>query len=241
MAVAGEASESMAGGSSVRTRGSLSAERGPAIPAPSRYPSHDVHHRSAMVSARAWTQDFFVIEGGAPLSGTDPTGGEQERGAAAARGGLLTDAEIVLENVPHIRDVDAMLELIARPRRRGQWVGAEHGAGSVPRTSSRRRLDAALCRAHPRLDPARRPAARRASGASRCRRRAATSSAAAASTRTCSRSPGSAPAFEVDSRVPDLGRGRAARAPSSSSTRRRSPAPRTRSWPPWSRRARRRS
>src|SRR5687768_17024513 len=46
----------------------------------------------------------FVIEGGVPLSGTVVPAGNKNAALPLLAAGLLTDEEIVLHNVPHIRD-----------------------------------------------------------------------------------------------------------------------------------------
>jgi UDP-N-acetylglucosamine 1-carboxyvinyltransferase len=55
----------------------------------------------------------FVIHGGAPLSGTVIPAGNKNGALAILAASVLTDAELVLSNVPRIRDVDAMLEILA--------------------------------------------------------------------------------------------------------------------------------
>jgi NAD(P)-dependent dehydrogenase (short-subunit alcohol dehydrogenase family) len=55
----------------------------------------------------------FVIEGGVPLSGTIVPAGNKNAALPLLACGLLTSEEIVLHNVPVIRDVEAMLGLHA--------------------------------------------------------------------------------------------------------------------------------
>src|SRR4051795_13599741 len=55
----------------------------------------------------------FVIEGGVPLSGTIVPAGNKNAALPLLACSLLTSEEVVLYNVPHIRDVEAMLELLA--------------------------------------------------------------------------------------------------------------------------------
>ena len=57
--------------------------------------------------------DSFVIQGGAPLTGTVIPAGNKNGALALIAASVLTDAELRLGNVPRIRDVDAMLEIIA--------------------------------------------------------------------------------------------------------------------------------
>src|ERR1700690_904506 len=54
----------------------------------------------------------FVIQGGAPLSGTVVPAGNKNGALAVLAASVLTDAELALTNVPRIRDVDAMLEIL---------------------------------------------------------------------------------------------------------------------------------
>jgi UDP-N-acetylglucosamine 1-carboxyvinyltransferase len=54
----------------------------------------------------------FVIDGGAPLSGTVRPAGNKNGALPLLAAALLCDDEVVLHNVPRIRDVDAMLELL---------------------------------------------------------------------------------------------------------------------------------
>jgi UDP-N-acetylglucosamine 1-carboxyvinyltransferase len=56
----------------------------------------------------------FVIEGGYPLSGTMVPSGNKNAALPALAASLLTDQEVVLRNIPRIRDVEAMLELLRR-------------------------------------------------------------------------------------------------------------------------------
>ena len=54
----------------------------------------------------------FVIEGGVPLSGTIVPAGNKNAALPLLACSLLTAEEVVLHNVPHIRDVEAMLALL---------------------------------------------------------------------------------------------------------------------------------
>src|SRR4051794_23580814 len=55
----------------------------------------------------------FVIEGGVPLSGTIVPAGNKNAALPLLACSLLTSEEVVLYNVPHIRDAEAMLDLLA--------------------------------------------------------------------------------------------------------------------------------
>jgi UDP-N-acetylglucosamine 1-carboxyvinyltransferase len=54
----------------------------------------------------------FVIEGGAPLSGSIVPAGNKNAALPALAACLLTDEQVIVRNVPRIRDVDAMLGLL---------------------------------------------------------------------------------------------------------------------------------
>jgi UDP-N-acetylglucosamine 1-carboxyvinyltransferase len=54
----------------------------------------------------------FVIEGGAPLSGVMFPAGNKNAALPILASAVLTDEEVLVRNVPRIRDVDAMLEIL---------------------------------------------------------------------------------------------------------------------------------
>src|SRR3954466_5252038 len=54
----------------------------------------------------------FLIEGGYPLSGTVVPAGNKNAALPALAACLLTEEEVVLRNIPRIRDVEAMVELL---------------------------------------------------------------------------------------------------------------------------------
>src|SRR3712207_9355911 len=60
--------------------------------------------------AAAARMEKFVIEGGNPLSGTIVPAGNKNAALPALAACLLTEEEVVLRNIPRIRDVEAMLE-----------------------------------------------------------------------------------------------------------------------------------
>ena len=85
----------------------------------------------------------FVIQGGAPLSGTVAPAGNKNGALAILAASVLTDAELTLGNVPRIRDVDAMLEILE-----GLGVHvpgtARTSSRCAARTSTRDAIDPAL-------------------------------------------------------------------------------------------------
>src|SRR3954469_5885081 len=54
----------------------------------------------------------FVIEGGTPLSGTIAPAGNKNAALPALAACLLTEEEVLLRNIPRIRDVEDMLGLL---------------------------------------------------------------------------------------------------------------------------------
>jgi UDP-N-acetylglucosamine 1-carboxyvinyltransferase len=63
----------------------------------------------------------LLIEGGVPLSGTIVPAGNKNAALPLLACSLLTDEEVVLHNVPRIRDVDAMLHLLADLGVKTEW------------------------------------------------------------------------------------------------------------------------
>src|SRR4051812_20043561 len=69
---------------------------------------------------RAWqpfgtlapAMDKFLIEGGYPLSGTVAPAGNKNAALPVLAASLLTEEEVVLRNIPRIRDVEAMIDLL---------------------------------------------------------------------------------------------------------------------------------
>src|SRR3954463_12998808 len=55
----------------------------------------------------------LVIEGGVPLSGTIVPAGNKNAALPLLACSLLTDEPVLIDNVPHIRDTEAMLDLLS--------------------------------------------------------------------------------------------------------------------------------
>ncbi|HSD81018.1 MAG TPA: UDP-N-acetylglucosamine 1-carboxyvinyltransferase [Solirubrobacteraceae bacterium] len=69
--------------------------------------------------------DKFVIDGGAPLSGTVVPAGNKNGALPILASSVLTAEEVVVRNVPRIRDVEAMLRVLRGIGVRVEWRG-EH-------------------------------------------------------------------------------------------------------------------
>jgi UDP-N-acetylglucosamine 1-carboxyvinyltransferase len=65
-----------------------------------------------MTGDRAVPQDSYRVEGGRPLSGLLKPSGSKNAALPILAATLLTDHEVVLDNVPAIRDVIVMLEIL---------------------------------------------------------------------------------------------------------------------------------
>jgi UDP-N-acetylglucosamine 1-carboxyvinyltransferase len=90
-------------------------------------------------------RESFVIEGGHPLSGTVQAAGNKNAALPILAASLLTTEPVTLSNVPHIRDVESMVELISRTGAEAEWTGPNEvrvRAGEIADTD----LDPELCR-----------------------------------------------------------------------------------------------
>jgi UDP-N-acetylglucosamine 1-carboxyvinyltransferase len=95
-------------------------------------------------ATREGTLETFVIEGGVPLSGTVRPSGNKNAALPTLAACLLTADPITLENVPRIRDVEAMIALLVDIGVEVEWLDGNTvrvWAAEVTRT----RLDADLC------------------------------------------------------------------------------------------------
>ena len=76
------------------------------------------------IAVREALTESFVIEGGRPLTGRVRAAGNKNGALPILAACLLTDEPVVLENVPRIRDVEVMLEVIAALGADADWIGA---------------------------------------------------------------------------------------------------------------------
>jgi UDP-N-acetylglucosamine 1-carboxyvinyltransferase len=65
----------------------------------------------------------FLIDGGVPLSGTMVPAGNKNGALPILASSVLTDEEVVVRNVPRIRDVDAMLAILRAVGVEVSWRG----------------------------------------------------------------------------------------------------------------------
>jgi UDP-N-acetylglucosamine 1-carboxyvinyltransferase len=85
----------------------------------------------------------FVIEGGRPLSGTIEPAGNKNAALPLLACALLTEEAVVIHNVPRIRDVEAMLALLADLGVTVEWRG-ENTVALDASGVSKTEVDAAL-------------------------------------------------------------------------------------------------
>lgn len=75
------------------------------------------------------SQDSFIIRGGRPLSGRVTPQGNKNEALPILSACLLTDEPVVVENLPAIEDVRAMVEILSEI-----GVSVEHSNGTVSKT-----------------------------------------------------------------------------------------------------------
>jgi UDP-N-acetylglucosamine 1-carboxyvinyltransferase len=71
---------------------------------------------------QAFPVEKFVIQGGVPLSGTITAAGNKNAALPILAASLLTEEELVIHNVPRIRDTEAQLTLLERLGVEVEWV-----------------------------------------------------------------------------------------------------------------------
>nr|WP_230467471.1 UDP-N-acetylglucosamine 1-carboxyvinyltransferase [Lujinxingia vulgaris] len=87
----------------------------------------------------------FVIEGGRKLSGKVRPGGSKNEALPCLAATLLSDEPITLRNVPRIRDVEVMLEVMADLGGEHEWI-EENVVRVVNKNVDRTNLNQELCR-----------------------------------------------------------------------------------------------
>ncbi|MBV8563737.1 MAG: UDP-N-acetylglucosamine 1-carboxyvinyltransferase [Actinobacteria bacterium] len=87
--------------------------------------------------------EAFVIEGGKPLNGRIRTAGNKNAALPLLAATLLADEPVTLTNVPRIRDVETMIDLIAGLGASAEWTG-QNEVRVDPEGLSSHEIDAAL-------------------------------------------------------------------------------------------------
>jgi UDP-N-acetylglucosamine 1-carboxyvinyltransferase len=77
----------------------------------------------SQIAVTGRTMESFVIEGARPLSGRIEASGNKNGALPILAACLLTDQPVTLANVPRIRDVETMVELIAELGAEIDWTG----------------------------------------------------------------------------------------------------------------------
>jgi UDP-N-acetylglucosamine 1-carboxyvinyltransferase len=77
----------------------------------------------SQIAVTGRTMESFVIEGAQPLNGRIEAAGNKNGALPILAACLLTDEPVVLGNVPRIRDVETMVELIADLGAEIEWTG----------------------------------------------------------------------------------------------------------------------
>ncbi len=86
----------------------------------------------------------FVVTGGRPLAGTIRPAGNKNAALPVIAASLLSDGPVTLHNIPRIRDVETLLELIADLGAGVQWTAA-NSVVLDPRGVKSKALDPTLC------------------------------------------------------------------------------------------------
>src|SRR5881398_3586300 len=94
----------------------------------------------------------FSVTGGRPLKGTIRPAGNKNAALPILAATLLVEGPCRIDNVPHIRDVETMLELLSHLGAAVAWTGPNSVDVDAARAEPRPRSCAG--RAHSRVDPA---------------------------------------------------------------------------------------
>jgi UDP-N-acetylglucosamine 1-carboxyvinyltransferase len=65
----------------------------------------------------------FVVQGGVPLNGTIRPAGNKNAALPMLTATLLTEEEVILENVPRHPDVRTLMELLGTLGAEAEWIG----------------------------------------------------------------------------------------------------------------------
>ncbi|MGH7720303.1 MAG: UDP-N-acetylglucosamine 1-carboxyvinyltransferase [Gemmatimonadaceae bacterium] len=86
----------------------------------------------------------FIVEGGHRLSGVIRPSGNKNAALPIVAAALLTDKRVTLENVPRIRDVETLVELVGALGARAEWTG-RNSLAIHAETVRATQLDPVLC------------------------------------------------------------------------------------------------
>src|SRR5918994_4486525 len=88
--------------------------------------------------------ESFVIEGGRPLNGRVRAAGNKNGALPILAATLLAEDAVTLTNVPRIRDVETMVEILADVGAEAEWIG-ENEVRVDPVSAHKTALDPELC------------------------------------------------------------------------------------------------
>jgi UDP-N-acetylglucosamine 1-carboxyvinyltransferase len=88
--------------------------------------------------------ESFVIEGGRPLNGRVRAAGNKNGALPILAATLLAEDAVTLTNVPRIRDVETMVEILADVGAEAEWIG-ENEVRVDPVSAHKTELDPELC------------------------------------------------------------------------------------------------
>src|SRR5215213_5927934 len=86
----------------------------------------------------------YVVEGGRTLRGTIRPSGNKNAALPIVAAALISERPVRLENVPHIRDIETLMELIRSVGAKVEWTG-DNSLLIEARDLTARDLDAGLC------------------------------------------------------------------------------------------------
>ncbi|MCA9565954.1 MAG: UDP-N-acetylglucosamine 1-carboxyvinyltransferase, partial [Myxococcales bacterium] len=87
----------------------------------------------------------FVIEGGHKLKGEWTPSGNKNEALPVLAATLLTDQEVILHNMPRIRDIEVMVQILADLGAETKWIG-DNTLSVKAAQLTKTELDANLCR-----------------------------------------------------------------------------------------------
>jgi len=87
----------------------------------------------------------FLVEGGRPLSGTIRPSGNKNAALPIVAATLLTEQPVTLQNVPRIRDIETLVELLATTGAEARWTGP-NALFVHAKSVSARALDLEMCK-----------------------------------------------------------------------------------------------
>jgi UDP-N-acetylglucosamine 1-carboxyvinyltransferase len=98
----------------------------------------------SQIAVAGTLMESFVIEGGRPLNGRVRAAGNKNGALPILAATLLAEDAVTLRNVPRIRDVETMVEILADIGADAEWIG-ENEVRVDPVSAHKTELDPELC------------------------------------------------------------------------------------------------